>query len=73
MKRLNITIPDDLSYELETVPNKSRFITEALKEKLKRDKREKMVELLTEGYRATKKADKELNKEWEKTTLKGWT
>lgn len=72
MKRLNITIPDEISSELEAVPNKSRFITEALKEKLEREKREKMIELLTEGYIATKKEDKELNKEWEKTTLKDW-
>jgi len=72
MKRLNITIPDEISHELETVTNKSRFITEALKEKLEREKREKMVKQLTEGYKATKKEDKELNKEWERTTINGW-
>ncbi|MBM4055907.1 MAG: hypothetical protein FJ264_14840 [Planctomycetes bacterium] len=72
MKRLNITIPDELISELEAVPNKSRFITEALKEKLEREKKEKIIRLLAEGYIATKKEDKELNKEWEKTTLKDW-
>lgn len=72
MKRLNITIPDDLEQDLEAIPNKSRFIAEALKEKLKREKEERLKELLMEGYKATKKEDKKLNKEWEKITLKGW-
>ncbi len=72
MKRLNITIPDDLGQDLETIPNKSRFIAEALKEKLEREKREKLEELLIEGYKATKKEDKKLNREWEAITIKGW-
>ena len=72
MKRLNITIPDDLGQNLERVPNKSRFIAEALKEKLEREKRKKLEELLIEGYKATKKEDKMLNKEWEAITREGW-
>lgn len=34
MKRLNITLPDELDRALAAIPNKSRFIVEALKEKL---------------------------------------
>lgn len=73
MKRLNITIPEDLGQDLETIPNKGRFITEALKEKLEREKKKNLDELLIEGYKATKKEDKKLNKEWEKITIEGWT
>lgn len=72
MKRLNITLPEELGQDLETIPNKSRFITEALKEKLEREKKKKLDELLIEGYKATKEEDKKLNKEWEKITLGGW-
>lgn len=72
MKRLNITIPDDLIKDLETIPNKSRFISDALKEKLEREKKKKLEELLIEGYKETKKEDKNLNKEWGAITIEGW-
>ena len=72
MKRLNITLPEELYQELETIPNKSRLIAEALKERLRKEKKKKLDELLVEGYKATKAEDKKLNKEWEKITLKGW-
>ncbi|MBW2040268.1 MAG: hypothetical protein JRI46_11900 [Deltaproteobacteria bacterium] len=72
MKRLNITLPEELSRELETIPNKSRFISEAVQERLEREKKRKLDELLIEGYKATKEEDKKLNKEWEKITLEGW-
>jgi metal-responsive CopG/Arc/MetJ family transcriptional regulator len=72
MKRLNITLPEDIACEIEDVPNKSRFIAEALKEKLERIKKEKLERLLIEGYKATSREDKEINEEWEKITLEGW-
>jgi metal-responsive CopG/Arc/MetJ family transcriptional regulator len=72
MKRLNITLPEELYQELETIPNKSRLIAQALKERLRKEKKKKLDELLVEGYKTTKAEDKKLNKEWEKITLKGW-
>lgn len=72
MKRLNITLPEEIIEEIKNVPNKSRFITQALKEKLERTKREKLDELLIEGYKATKEEDKRIDKEWEKVTLERW-
>jgi len=72
MKRLNITLPEEIERELENVPNKSRFIAEALREKLERERKKKIDELLIEGYKTTKEEDKRLNKEWEKSTLEGW-
>ncbi|MCP2518968.1 hypothetical protein NLB96_00505 [Candidatus Aminicenantes bacterium AC-335-K20] len=72
MKRLNITIPEELDRALKSKPNKSRFIAEAIREKLEREEKKKLDELLIEGYKATKEEDKRLNKEWENITLEEW-
>lgn len=72
MKRLNITLPQDLTEEIKDLPNKSRFIAVALKEKLERIKKEELDRKLIEGYKATKEEDKKINEEWEKITLEGW-
>ena len=72
MKRLNITLPERIAQELKNIPNKSSFISEAVKEKLDRINKEKLDKLLIEGYKATRKEDKEINQEWEKITLEGW-
>ncbi|RLA92761.1 MAG: hypothetical protein DRG25_05745 [Deltaproteobacteria bacterium] len=72
MKRLNITLPEEIEQCLKTIPNKSRFIAEALKEKFERERKKKLDALLIEGYKKTKEEDKKLNKEWEKITLENW-
>ena len=72
MKRLNITLPEEIAQEIKSIPNKSRFISEAVKEKLDRIDKEKLDKLLIEGYKATGKEDKKINREWEKVTLEGW-
>ena len=72
MKRLNITLPDEVVRGIKDLPNKSRFIAEALKEKLERIERERLDRLLVEGYKATKEEDKRIDKEWEKITLEDW-
>ena len=72
MKRLNITLPEEIAQEINDIPNKSGFISEAVKEKLERINKEKLDKLLIEGYKATRKEDKEVNQEWEKITLEGW-
>jgi len=72
MKRLNITIPEEIVLGIKDIPNKSRFISEAVKEKLDRIDKEKLDKLLIEGYKATGKEDKKINREWEKVTLEGW-
>lgn len=69
MKRLNITMPEEIEQHLRVVPNKSRFIAEALKEKFERDKRKKLDELLIEGYQATRQEDRRVNSGWEGATL----
>jgi len=72
LKRLNITLPEKIAQEIKDIPNKSSFIAEAVKEKLDRINKEKLDKLLIEGYKATRKEDKEINQEWEKITLEGW-
>ncbi len=72
MVRLNITMPDELAKELEKIPNKSRFIAQALSEKFKREKKEKLESLMIEGYQKTRQEDQELKKDWDKATLKDW-
>lgn len=72
MKRLNITIPEEIDQEIKEIPNKSAFISEAIKEKIDRLKKEKLDKLLIEGYKATCKEDKKINEEWEDITLEGW-
>ena len=70
--RLNITLPEDVAQKLKKVSNKSSFIAEVLKEKFKESERKKLDQLLIEGYKATRKEDKKINKEWEKATLEKW-
>ncbi|HCL90757.1 MAG TPA: hypothetical protein DHW70_05510 [Candidatus Atribacteria bacterium] len=72
MKRLNITLPEEIAQKIKYIPNKSGFISEAVKEKLERIDKEKLDKLLIEGYKATRKEDKGINQEWEKITLEGW-
>lgn len=72
LKRLNITLPEEIAQEIKYIPNKSAFISEAVKEKLDKINKEKLDKLLIEGYKATRKEDKEINQGWEKITLEGW-
>lgn len=72
MTRLNITLPDEIAEQLAEKHNKSRFIAEALEEKLEREKRKKIERLLREGYKANSKEDRKLNVDWEKASLEKW-
>lgn len=73
LRRLNITIPESVAKKMDKIPNKSRFIAEAVEERLRRMEKEKLGKLLGEGYKATKEEDRAVNKEWEKATLEGWS
>ncbi len=72
MIRLNITLADDIAKELANKHNKSRFITEALKEKLERERRKRIGSLLLEGYKVTYKEDIGLQADWENIEIEGW-
>lgn len=72
MKRLNITIPEEIIEKIKDIPDKNAFISAAIKEKIDRINKEKLDELLVEGYKATCKEDREVNSEWEDITLEDW-
>jgi hypothetical protein len=72
MKRLNITLPERVAEAIAPYENKSRFITDAIIEKIDKDKKEKLDSLLVEGYKSESNTGKVINKEWEAVTLKGW-
>jgi len=73
VRRLNITIPEDIAKKLNKISNKSKFIAEAVNEKLDELENEELMRILAEGYKAVKEEDKAVNKEWEKITLEGWS
>jgi metal-responsive CopG/Arc/MetJ family transcriptional regulator len=72
VRRLNITMPESTAKKIDKIPNKSRFITEAVEERLNEIENEKLNRILAEGYKAMNEEDKAVNKEWEKITFEGW-
>lgn len=73
--RLNITLPAELSREMDRVagPGKrSRFIAEALKQRIDKIRREELQNLLEEGYKAREKEGLIISKEFEQIDLEGW-
>ncbi|MGC8555371.1 MAG: hypothetical protein ACP5NA_07810 [Candidatus Acidulodesulfobacterium sp.] len=65
--RLNITLPSDVMENIKDVKNKSAFIADVIREHLNKEKKQKLMELLQEGYIATKNEDKKITAEWEHT------
>ena len=54
MKRLNITIPEKVAEAIEVYENKSKFITEAIVEKINKDKKQNwIIFLLKDTKRST--------------------
>ena len=71
-QRINITLPNDLARDLrKTIPARSRskFISEALKEKLsKRNLRKEWEKALKANYEYNKR----MANEWSVTEVEGW-
>jgi metal-responsive CopG/Arc/MetJ family transcriptional regulator len=56
-----------------TEPRKrSRFIAEAVRQKIEQKKKREMEKLLVEGYQAAAKESLTLTKEFESVDLEGW-
>ena len=72
-KRLNITVPEKVAEALAPYNNKSKFIAEALMEKIERDTKKRLDSLLVEGYKNQDESDDQLNDEWEDITLESWS
>lgn len=73
--RLNITLPRDVARRLDKFaePRKrSRFISEAIRRRIKQIEEQEIERLLEEGYRARRKESLALAKEFEAIDLEGW-
>lgn len=73
--RLNITLPKELAQALNklTGPRKrSRFISEAIRQRIEQREKEELDKTLEEGYRATGAESLALAKEFEAADLEGW-
>jgi metal-responsive CopG/Arc/MetJ family transcriptional regulator len=73
--RLNISLPKDLARALDklTGPRKrSRFISEAISQRVQQLQREEIERILEQGYRADRQESLDLAKEFEAVDLEGW-
>jgi metal-responsive CopG/Arc/MetJ family transcriptional regulator len=73
--RLNITLPKDLVLAMNNLTGKkerSRFIRDAVRERIEKRRRLDMERLLAEGYREQAKEGLALMKEFEAVDLEGW-
>lgn len=73
--RLNITLPKGLVEAMNRVtePRKrSRFIAEAVRQKIEQKEKEELEKLLVEGYQAAAKESLALTKDFENVDLEGW-
>ncbi len=73
--RLNITLPKALVEAMNRVtePRKrSRFIAEAVRQKIEQKEKEEIEKLLVKGYLAAAKESLALTKEFESADLEGW-
>ena len=71
MIRMNIIMPDELATHLKRVPNKSRYIAEALAEKITRERTKKLRSLLAGAYTASGDEDRAVDREWAGTLNDG--
>ena len=75
MVRMNITIPEDLARQLDQLVDsrkKSRFITETLKERVKKIEEDKLQKMLEEGYKRRKEESISISRDFESIDLEGW-
>jgi len=73
--RLNITIPEELARQLDSIVGarrKSRFIAETLRKRIQEIEEQKLQQLLQEGYKARKKESQAIAREFEPADLEGW-
>ena len=73
--RLNITVPKEIVKQLDRIVGprgKSAFITECIRQRIQQIEKEKLQELLKEGYENTKSESAALAREFEQVDLEGW-
>ena len=63
--RVNITLRSEIAEMLKDVKNKSGFIAEAIRDRIEKEKKAYLIRELTEGYKASKREDKQLAEDWD--------
>ena len=70
MKTIEINVPDEILGFLGSVSNEQeKFVLEAIKEKVSRERKHNLKTLLVEGYQATFAEDFEITKDFEAADL----
>jgi metal-responsive CopG/Arc/MetJ family transcriptional regulator len=70
MKTIEINVPDEILDFLGSVSReREKFVLEAIREKVNREKKRDLKTLLAEGYRTTAAEDFEITKEFEAADL----
>lgn len=74
MRNLQINIPDGLNQFLSSFSTKNRnlFIIDAIRGKIKELEKQKLENLLIEGYKASSKKSKIINKDYKYIDLENW-
>jgi len=73
--RLNIILPRDVAESLKEIAgprNRSRVISESIREYLSQRKKVELEKQLEEGYQASAKVNIAIAKEFEAVDLEGW-
>ena len=73
--RLNVTLPRDLVESLNQIAgprNRSRMISESVREYIRQRKKNELEKRLEEGYRASAAENIAMTKEFEAIDLEGW-
>lgn len=73
--RLNIVLPDALIREIDQIAGRrkrSQFIAEAVKRRILDLEKDRLRKEMGEGYRAARREDEELMREFEAADLEGW-
>lgn len=71
MVRMNIIMPDEIAEHLKSVGNKSRYVVEALQEKIQRERTRQMRTLLAGAYTSVADEDVLVSREWAATSSDG--
>ena len=72
MVRMNITLPEKVAQKLNKFKNKSRFIADAVEEKIKFQERHKLLDKMTLEYQQMAKENKQGMNDWDAIAAAGW-
>lgn len=72
MVRMNITMPERVVRKLSKVKNKSRFIAEAVEEKIEVQEKKQLLDRLAGEYQEMARDDRQAMKDWDALAAQGW-